>query len=240
MISNENSQTLQPSPPQHRTIFAVDIEGSTTRNNSAKAALRDYMYRMVEASLCSSGITEDYRAPLVDRGDGILTLIHPHDEVPKTLLLTRVVPTLRDLLTEHERTRPEQRLRLRAVVHAGEVHSDEHGHFGEALDVAFRLLDAPEVKHAFKMWSSPLYVVVSELIYTSIVLQGYDGIDERAFVPVVDVAVGKHRCSGWAAPTDGRATVGELVSLLPEHAARAAGRRIMHAARRFDDRRHVV
>jgi GTP diphosphokinase / guanosine-3',5'-bis(diphosphate) 3'-diphosphatase len=33
--------------------------------------------------------------------------------------------------------------RLRVVLHAGEVHYDGNGCFGEALDIAFRLLDAP-------------------------------------------------------------------------------------------------
>lgn len=239
MSSTEHCPTLDPSPPQHRTIFAVDIEGSTTRNNSAKAVLRDYMYQMVEASLRASGITEDHRAPLVDRGDGILTLIRPADDVPKTLVLTRVLPTLRDLLAEHERIRPEQRLRLRAVVHAGEVHTDIRGHFGEALDVAFRLLDAPEVKQGFKRSASPLYLVVSDLIYDTIVRQGYPGIDEAEFSEVVDVVVGKKRYHGWAWPRDD-AGRGQLVSLVPEQARRAATRRLLHPSGRFGDRRHVV
>lgn len=216
--------------PHHRTIFAVDIQGSTNRNNSAKAGLRRHMYRMVEECLRGNGITADHHDPLVDRGDGILALIHPLDVVPKTLILSKVIPTLRDMLVEHDRSYPEDHLRLRAVLHAGEVHNDAKGNFAEALDEAFRLLDAPEVKTAFKMCASPLLLVVSDLIYNTIITQGYPGIDANDFTPIVEVRVGKHRCRGWASPP---AAVGVNVPA-------PARSFIKHAADRFGDRRHVV
>ena len=225
----------RPSPPHHRTIFAVDIEGSTTRNNSAKAGLRAAMYEMVEQSLRSNGITEHHCDPLVDRGDGILALVHPVDEVPKTLLLSHVVPTLSELLAEHEEEHGTH-LRLRAVLHAGEVHNDGRGNYGEALDIAFRLLDAPEVKQALRMSTAPLLLVVSDLIFATIVRQGYEGIDERAFSPVTDVLVGGAYYSGWVCLPDTR-TKQQVVN---GFARPAAGARILRAARRFDERKHVV
>jgi hypothetical protein len=39
---------------------------------------------------------------------------------------------------------PERQLRVRVVVHAGTMFYDANGCFGETLDVAFRLLDAPQ------------------------------------------------------------------------------------------------
>jgi hypothetical protein len=225
---------LHASPPHHRTIFAVDIEGSTTRTNSVKAELRDAMYQLVEQSLQANGITDSYRDPFVDRGDGILTLVRPVDEVPKTVLLSNVVPMLSELLVEHERHHPGRRLRLRAVLHAGEVHQDAQGPFGEALDVAFRLLDAPEVKTAFKLSIAPLLLVVSDLIYRSIVRHGYDGIDETMFTPVADVEVGGAHYPGWVCLPE-RHAVTELPTGRP-----SAGARILRAARRFEERKHVV
>lgn len=227
---------LSPSPPHHRTIFAVDIEGSTTRNNTAKGDLRGAMYAYLEQALRANGIGEDYCDPLVDRGDGILALIRPVDEVPKTLLLAKVVPALRELLADHEAGSPGQQLRLRAVLHAGEVHHDNRGPYSEALDVAFRLLDAPEVKQRFRLVTDPLLLVVSDLIYRTIVRQGYEGIDVRTFVPVTRVTVHDAVYPGWAyqpavsAAPDLPGMLGRL----------AAGARIAHAARRFEERRHVV
>ncbi|HKN98543.1 MAG TPA: hypothetical protein VJX10_15595 [Pseudonocardiaceae bacterium] len=227
---------LSPSPPHHRTIFAVDIEGSTTRNNTAKADLRGAMYELLEQALRANGIDEDCCDPLVDRGDGILALIRPLDEVPKTVLLAKVVPTLRELLVDHEKNNPGQRLRLRAVLHAGEVHHDSRGPFGEALDVAFRLLDAPEVKQRFRMVAGPLLLVVSEWIYRTIVRQGYEGIDELRFQPITQVVVHDAVHPGWAYLPDAPVAA-DLPGMLGRWSASA---RLMHAARRFEDRKHVV
>ena len=112
-----------------------------------------------------AGITAGHLEPMADRGDGVLILIKPHDDVPKTVLLGLFIPVLAALLAEHNATvtRPALRMRLRAVVHAGEVHDDGKGFYGEDLDVAFRLLEAQKVKGALREApTSPLVLVVSE------------------------------------------------------------------------------
>ena len=83
------------------------------------------------------------------------------------------------------------------MVHAGEVHYDANGCFGEALDVAFRLLDAARVKRALREMADPLILVVSEAIYSSVVRHGYDGIDHEAFHQMVRVQVAGRRHPGW-------------------------------------------
>ena len=50
---------------------------------------------------------------------------------------------------------------IRSGLHAGEIHYDSRAPFGEALDVAFRLLDARELKRALRDTSAPLVHVVS-------------------------------------------------------------------------------
>jgi class 3 adenylate cyclase len=197
------TQVPQIGQPCYRRIFAVDIEQSTEQNNSAKMSLRQAMYYLLEQSMVESGIPASHRDRFVDRGDGILSLIHPVDDVPKTLLLSKVVPMLDALLAGYAERYPEQRLRLRAVVHAGEVHFDGHGWFGEALDVAFRLLDAPEVKKQFRASVRPLLVVVSDDIYTSVVRHGYAGIDVRSFDEVAHVKVAGQRHRGWVRKEQG-------------------------------------
>jgi hypothetical protein len=59
-------------------------------------------------------------------------------------------------------------LRVRVVTHAGDVRYDANGCFGEALDVAFRLLDAHPVKKALRETTDPLVLVISADIYVSI------------------------------------------------------------------------
>ena len=162
--------------PVHRLIVAVDVEGSTMRTNPVKGELRRNLYRLLGQALGAAGITAKHLEPHTDRGDGVLILIRPYDEVPKTLVLGRLVPILTALLIKHNAsvTRPEMRLRLRAVVHAGEVHEDGRGFYGDDIDVACRLLDTPKLKRALReAAASPLVLVVSEEIFTGIIQQGY-------------------------------------------------------------------
>jgi len=187
--------------PVPRTIIAVDIEGSTTRPNPIKGELRTKLYELFDAGLCSAGIHKRYRDPFVDRGDGALALIHPVEQASKVLLLSRALPALNQLLTDYNASlprprRPVRQLRIRVVVHAGEVHYDANGCFGEALDIAFRLLDAPPVKKALRVTASPLILVVSEDIYRSVVRQCYDGIDQDTFHPLVRVQIAGERYQG--------------------------------------------
>ncbi|ONI89879.1 hypothetical protein ALI144C_04100 [Actinosynnema sp. ALI-1.44] len=187
-----------PTPvlPRHRTIFAVDIEGSTTRTNWERALLRKVMYELIEEALRRGGIGEQHR-DVIDRGDGAFILIHPVDQAPKTVLLTMVVPTLAELLGEYDPEQPDHRFRLRAAVHAGEVHNDGRGWYGEDLDVTARLVDAPVLKRTLRQTTAPLVLVVSEDIYESVVRHGYVGIDDTEYEPTVRIRVGGRRRRGW-------------------------------------------
>jgi hypothetical protein len=195
-------EILTVSLPRHRAIVAVDIERSTSRPDPVKAELRSLIYEMFDEALRLAGIHRRYRDRFIDRGDGILALIRPVDQVPKALLLNRAIPAFSQLLTDHNTSLPrssrtQRQLRVRVVVHAGEVHYDANGCFGEALDVAFRLLDAARVKNMLRDAAGSLILVVSGNIYSSVVRHGYDGIDQRSFRPLVRVIVAGNRHSGW-------------------------------------------
>jgi class 3 adenylate cyclase len=191
----------QATLPVHRSILAVDIEDSTRRTNTVKEELRSQVYRLVREALGVTGIDDHYYEPFTDRGDGVLVLLRPVDEFPKPLLLSCLIPALARLLAAHNSGIPlaEQPriLRLRAVIHAGEVHYDGKGFYGEDLDVAFRLLDAPQLKAHLRSATTPLALVASEYFYHSIIRHGYDGIDDGEFFPLVTVNVGNQRRKGW-------------------------------------------
>jgi len=188
--------------PHHRAIVALDIERSTSWPSPVQGELRNKVYELFEAALRAAGIDRHHRDQFIDRGDGILALIHPVDQAPKTLLLNRVIPSLSRLLTEYNASLPrhsqqQRELRVRVVMHAGEVHYDANGCFGEALDVAFRLLDAARVKQVLRATADPLVLVVSGEIYSTIVRQGYGDIDRGGFHQRVRVQVGGKRYPGW-------------------------------------------
>ena len=139
----------------------------------------------------------------------MLILIRPHDDVPKTMVLGQLMPMLTALLVEHNAAvaRPELRLRLRAVVHAGEVHEDDKGFYGDDLDTAFRLLEAPTAEEGAEGGdASPLVLVVSEEIFTGIVRQGY--LDDGRYEPLVRVRVGRRQRRGWVHIPDPSASTG--------------------------------
>lgn len=187
--------------PVHRSILAVDIEGSTQRTNLVKGELRGEVYRLMVEALYVAGIGSHHYDPFTDRGDGVLVLLRPVDELPKPLLVSRLIPILASLLVAHNNSislvEQPRVLRLRAVIHAGEVLYDENGPFGEDLDVAFRLLDAPQFKTQLKHATVPLALVASDYIYQTVIRHGYDGIVEQEFLPLVTVNVGDQRRRGW-------------------------------------------
>ncbi len=191
--------------PRHRAIVAVDIEGSTEHTNSVRALLRNVLYQLLDESFIIAGIGRKHRDPFVDRGDGALCLIRPVDQVPKTLLLATFVPALTDLLDEHARTLPDLAFRLRVAVHAGEVHRDSRGPYGEDVDIACRLVDAPELKRLLRETTAPLALAVSREIHRAVVRHGYSGIDRAAFSQAVHIKLGQERLRGWLYTPEARA-----------------------------------
>lgn len=183
--------------PRQRTIVAWDVEGSTTRTNMARAALRIDMYQLIQGAMLHCGITEDLREPFHDRGDGGFTLVRPADRLPKTLFLRSFVPTLSEMLDEHSNTLPDRRFRLRVAIHSGEVLYDENGIFGEDVDITFRLLNAPELKSRLRQTAAPLILAVSDHIHRAVIRHDYAGIDRRSFAPIIDIVVAGMRCRGW-------------------------------------------
>jgi class 3 adenylate cyclase len=198
---------MEPVPaaclPRHRAIIAVDIERSTSRPDPVKGELRNKTYEMFDAALCSAGIRAHHRDRFIDRGDGVLALIRPVDQAPKALLLNCVIPAFNRLLSDYNASLPrssrtQRQLRVRVVVHAGEVRYDANGCFGEALDIAFRLLDAARLKKMLRETAGWMILVVSGDIYSSVVRHDYGGgIDQHAFRPLVRVSIAGHRHVGW-------------------------------------------
>jgi hypothetical protein len=73
---------------------------------------------------------------------------------------------------------------------------DGWGFYGEDLDVACRLLDAPSVKRALKdAAASPLVLVISDEIRSAIIRHGY--VDIGPQVQSVTVQIAQHRRRGW-------------------------------------------
>jgi hypothetical protein len=183
--------------PWHRALIGVDIEASTGRPDAEKLLIRSALYDIIEGASHATGITEANREPYEDRGDGLIMLVRPENEVPKNVLLSIFVPEVKRLLTEHNKAHPALAFRIRLAVHAGEVSDDGRGWCGQAFDLTCRLLNAPRVKQYLRKTSDPIMLVVSDDIYRSVVSHGYEGIDKSRFQPGVKVKIGHRWHQGW-------------------------------------------
>jgi HD domain len=192
-------RSLPPSASRHRIIVALDIERSTSRPDLVKGELRTMLYELFDAALRSAGVDADRRDRFIDRGDGLLALIDPADEA---LVLNRVVPVFSQLLTGYNARfddpgERQRELRVRVVLHSGEINDDDNGPFGETLDTAFRLLDAPQVKAAPRAAHEPLLLIVSGEVYESAVRHDPAETGQPAFRWLVTADVAGHDHQGW-------------------------------------------
>src|SRR5690348_9269275 len=124
--------------PGHRTILVVDVEGfgSTTRRaNPIQEAVRAGLYQVLRHAFDGANISwEDcYRE---DRGDGMLVLVAP--QISKAPFVESLPQRLISALVRHNKSasRPEECIRLRMALHAGEIKHDSHG------------VTAPSINHA--------------------------------------------------------------------------------------------
>jgi hypothetical protein len=185
--------------PRRRVIVALDIESSTSRPDLVKAELRTMLYELFDAALRSAGIGARRRGRFTDRGDGLLALL---DLADQARIVDLVLPAFGQLLASYNADLPQlggrdRQLRVRVVIHAGNVHDDDNGHFGEALDAAFRLLDAPLVKAALKEAKDPLVLVASANVYDSHVPNGPNRVRYTTSRHVITAEVAGHQYRGW-------------------------------------------
>lgn len=186
-------------PPRRRVILALDIENSTSRPDPVKAELRTMLYELFGAALRSAGVGARRRGRFTDRGDGLLALIDPADQA---LLFNVLIPHFGKLLISYNTSLPQhvgqdRQLRVRVVMHTGNVHDDDNGYFGEALDIAFRLLDAPEVKAALREAQDPLVLVVSADALDSVVPHDPEGSGRPASRRLITAQVAGRQHQGW-------------------------------------------
>jgi hypothetical protein len=184
-------------PSRRRVIVALDIERSTTRPDPVKADLRTMLYELFDAALRSAGVQASCRGPFIDRGDGLLALIDPVDQAR---VLNHAVPAFSQLLAGYNASLPDRgqrQLRVRAVMHAGDVNDDDNGCYGEALDIAFRLLDAPRVKTALQASHGPLVLVISGDVYSWVLRDAPRGTGRTAFHSLVTAQVAGNQHQGW-------------------------------------------
>ena len=179
----------------HRTIVVFDVErfGDHRRTNRHQQAVRAGLYRSVSEAFGRAEISWP-RDDLEDRGDGIFVRLAP--EVPKSLLVELLPSALVSELTAHNRTHPdEERIRLRMSLHAGEVLYDRYGVTGEAVNWAFRLVDAAPLKAELARSRGVLAIIASSWFFDQVIRHAAPDVS-GAYRPVLVRAKDDTR-RGW-------------------------------------------
>ncbi|MBO2458619.1 hypothetical protein [Actinomadura violacea] len=214
----------------HRALLCVDVESYGGRANWDQLAVRAGLFDALDAALAESGVPAHWRT-CEDRGDGALVLVTP--EVPKERLAGPFPEHLAARIERHNAAaEPGARIRLRAALHAGEVHYDDRGVAGTAVNVAFRLLEAAPLKAALRTSPGVLAVIASDWIYQEVVQQ--NRTCRAAAYQRVRVSVKETRAPAWVRslpagpaaemPVAAAAPVGGAVRRSPARARRPAAR----------------
>jgi hypothetical protein len=173
---------------RHFTVLAVDIKSSSALLDDQLVASRQAMYTAVRGAVEDASIDWD-ECRRYDRGDGVQVLF-PAD-VAKADVGGTVIRRLAERIREHNADRgpSDVRLRLRAVLHAGDLERDKFGWTGYPLVVAARLLDSAELHSVlFRADAADLALIVSRTWYETIVRHNKGGVQSSTYRPVdVDV-----------------------------------------------------
>ncbi len=191
--------------PLRRCMLVFVIDGFTEPDRSTRLALRTALRDLLGHSLSSVGISWTH-LETADFGDGALVLLDP--EASKTRPLHPLVSELARSLAQYNRTRhPAARLRLRLVVHAGEVQRTENGFAGEDLDVAFGLLSARTLRRRLARSRADLALIVSDRVYQRIAHPDHE--PSIASYESVRVKAGPDRVRAWVGlPKEGEVIQG--------------------------------
>jgi hypothetical protein len=123
---------------------------------------------MPTSAATASAVVPWERCRCEDRGDGALVLIPP--DVPKNLLAGPLPLELVAALEEHNAACEQQaRIRLRAVLHAGEVRLDDYGAAGAAINLAFRLLESAALRSVLAGSPDVLALMASEWFFQEVI-----------------------------------------------------------------------
>jgi class 3 adenylate cyclase len=162
------------SEPRHHIFAYADIEGSSRLSTPDKEQVQKDLAAMLDAACDRAGMENVHWG---DRGDGYLLV--SLTDVPIRNVIEAFVGTVDTFLAA--RTVGIPRLRVRLIVHQGDILSGEKGWRGTQLDRAARMVDAAEVKAALKAATEGrmAFVVAPELYHS--VIRGYPAPDPTAF-----------------------------------------------------------
>jgi len=146
--------------------------------------------------------------------------------IPKDLFAGSLPGELVTALRQHNEARPAQeQIRLRMVLHAGEVTFDDHGATSAAVNLAFRLLDAAPLKAALAGSPGVLAVIASSWFFGEVISPSRSG--GAATWRRVRVSVKETCVPAWISLPDNPYPPDEAAQRIPQN------KRVLPAPRRI-------
>ncbi|MFB7678436.1 hypothetical protein ACFC26_44295 [Kitasatospora purpeofusca] len=180
----------------HHWIVVLDIEDFSSRPDPIQGSLRRAMYEVLHEALEQAGVPAE-AVTTEDRGDGILILVGAG--VPPVLLAGQLLRALDDGLREKAAFfSAAHAMRFRVALHQGVVGRDAEGWSGDAVNRAFRLVDAQPLRVVLAAAErARLVFVVSDEVYQGVIRHDHRTIDPAAYLPVDFEAKHGLALRGW-------------------------------------------
>ncbi|MFD0259964.1 hypothetical protein ACFXKJ_28130 [Kitasatospora indigofera] len=185
-----------PMAAVHHWIVVLDIESFSARSDPLQRSLRAAMYDVLHAAVEQAGIPGDALST-EDRGDGVLILFQA--QVPPVQLAGALVRALDDCLREKAAVFSEAHaMRFRVALHQGLVSRDARGWSGDAVNTAFRLVDAAPLRDVLSAAGrARLAFIASDEVYRAVIRHDHRTVDPAAYLPVTFEAKHGVEITGW-------------------------------------------
>lgn len=213
---------------RYYALAVTDIENWSARPGPVQARMQSALRQILDRATGSAGIAGiDVRR--TSRGDGLIVAFPA--TAPKEVITSRFVKALnRELRLHHDECPPDEGIRVRLALHAGDVHDGGDEWAGEAVVAACRLVDSDLLRGVLAAADTAvLAMIVSDYWYGAVLRPGWAdttgfsqvAVDLRGYVGDAWVRVpGMSRPPGLP-PTDGRAVQPEPPAAPPGPGAAA-------------------
>jgi class 3 adenylate cyclase len=169
LVGEESVSVSEYPPASHHAIVTVDMADFTNpaRTEMHRAIMVKALYEILERAFDEANIHWG-SCDTEDRGDGLLILVDP--KVPKEFIADRLPHRLvAGLLRHNALYAAEAAIRLRVAIHFGEVRVGSKGKVGDAINLACRLLEVPDVKAELAQSGGMLALIASDAFYNEVI-----------------------------------------------------------------------
>ena len=174
------------------TVLLSEVIRSSAdaRTESDRILIREALSSIMAEAL--PGIPDAWT---LDRGDGILTVLPPN--VSTAEVISTLLKELPAVIERHNRSQhASAQFQLRLAINVGPVFGDAAGVAGEAITVAWWLLETPRFTEAIVNSAASLGIIISPFIYETFIKPGPD-LSEVASYTQIPVEIRGFSTAAW-------------------------------------------